>query len=399
MTSETMAREFFTVEWPGKIVFGAGKLNSLAEEARVFGNRAFLVTTRDLTDLGFTERTKAILESEQIQVVVYDKVFPDPTCLAVDEAAAIAQSEKCDMVIALGGGSAIDFAKGVSVAATHDGPVWDYVTYTGANAKPVTSVVLPVIAIPTTAGTGSEVSKGTVLDNPQTHMKAALLSNYVYPKVALIDPELTYSMPKSITAMTGFDALTHGMEGYLNVARSNPCADLFCLETVRLVTEYLPRVIENGKDYDGRAKLSWAAALGGISIAISNATVAHAMGLPLGSRMHTPHGLGLSRLLPVVLENSWQVQPKRCAVLAEIVGVSKAGMSDEEKSQALVEWLYDFIKQIGLTDLWQEQDIDDAMLDQLTEDVFAYMGRPVQQHRPVFDKKQIRAMFEKALRV
>ncbi len=398
MTAETMDKEIFTVEWPGKIVFGVGKLSELAADARLLGRKVFLVTTKDLTRLGLTELTRKILEAADIPVITFEDVQPDPTCLAVDQASAIARKEKCDIVVALGGGSAIDFAKGVSVAATHDGPVWDYVTYTGANAKPVTAQVLPVIAIPTTAGTGSEVSKGTVLDNPEKHMKAALLSNYVYPKVALIDPELTYSMPPSVTAMTGFDALTHGMEGFLNVVRSNPCADMFCLETVRLVTENLPRVLADGRDYNARAKMSWAAALGGISIAISNATVAHAMGLPLGSRLHTPHGLGLSRLLPVVLANSWQVQPQRCAVLADIVGVAQPKMTDEEKSRALVQWLNAFIKNIGMAKLWQSTPVDDAMLDLLTEDVFAYMGRPIQQHRPVFDKQQIRNMYAHALR-
>ena len=149
----------------------------------------------------------------------------------------------CDVVVGLGGGSAIDLAKGVAVAATHPGPIWDYVTYTGANAKPVTAAVLPVIAIPTTAGTGSEVTLGTVLDNPDTAMKAALLSPHVYPRVALVDPELTYTMPPKVTAMTGFDALTHGMEAYLNAVRRNPASDLFALETVRLVVRHLPQVI------------------------------------------------------------------------------------------------------------------------------------------------------------
>jgi alcohol dehydrogenase class IV len=382
------------VQWPGKIIFGAGRLAALGDEAKALGRRAFLATTTDLSALGLTRRVQGLLEGAGLTVTLYEEVQPDPTCLAVDAAAGIAKAAGCDLVIGLGGGSAIDLAKGVAVAATHAGPVWDYVTYTGANARPVTAAVLPVIAIPTTAGTGSEVTLGTVLDNPDTAMKAALLSPHVYPRVALVDPELTYTMPPKVTAMTGFDALTHGMEAYLNAVRSNPASDLFALETVRLVVRYLPRVLVDGNDLDARAAMSWAATLGGISIALSNTTVAHAMGLPMGARLGTPHGLALSRLLPVVLARSWQAQPARYAALAEAV---EAEAKAEVKAEGLTGWLHDFIGQVGLAALWTDQGIDDRTLDLLTDDVFGYMGRPVQQHLPVFTRGEMREMYEEAL--
>jgi alcohol dehydrogenase class IV len=316
----------------------------------------------------------------------------------VDGAAELARAAGCDLVLGLGGGSAIDFAKGVAVGATHPGPIWDYVTYTGADAKPVTSATLPVIAIPTTAGTGSEATQGIVLENPERHMKAALLSAHVYPRLAIVDPKLTYTMPVKVTAMTGFDALTHGIEAYLNVEKHNPVSDLFALETVRQVVRHLPRVLDDERDHDARAHMAWAATLGGMSIALSNATVAHAMGLPLGARLGTPHGLGLSRLLPVVLAHSWPAQPERCAVLADTVGAAKPGMSVTEKAQAFVFWLKAFVSDIGLDAMWTGEGVDDAMLDTLTDDVFAYMGRPVQQHQPVFTRSEIRQQFEEALR-
>lgn len=389
----------FTLNWPGKIIFGAGQIECLGMEAKALGQRVFLVTTRDLSRIGLTDRVQQLLEVAGLKVTRFEDVQPDPTSVAVDTASVLARSDQCDIVIAVGGGSAIDFGKAISVAATHDGLIWDYVTYTGANAKPVTSKVLPVIAIPTTAGTGSEVSQGIVLDNPEVHMKAALLSPYVYPRVALIDPELTYSMPFKVTTMTGFDALTHGIEAYLNVVKSNSASDMFALETVLLVTKYLPRLIDDENDHDARANMSWAATLGGISIALSNTTVAHAMALPLGSRLHTPHGLGLSRLLPVVMAHSWQAQPHRCGILADVIDVPDRGMNDDKKAQALVAWLRRFIQKIGLVEMWTGQGIDNAMLDLLTDDIFAYMGRPVQQHRPVFDRIQIWQMFEEALKI
>jgi len=387
----------FTVRWPGKVVFGPGQLANLGQEAKLLGQHAFLATTAELAALGLADRVQRLLESSGVSITRFEAVQPDPTCLAVDEGAAVAHAAGCDLVIGLGGGSAIDFAKGVAVAVTHAGPIWDYVTFTGANARPVMPSVLPVIAVPTTAGTGSEVTPGAVLDNPETHMKAALLSPYVYPRLALVDPELTYTMPPNVTAMTGFDALTHGLEAYLNAARSNPATDLFALETVRWVVRHLPSVIANGNDQAARAGMAWAATLGGVSIALSNTTVAHAMALPLGARLGTPHGLGLARLLPVVLEHSWRVQSERCAALGDVIGASRPGMAEAQRAQALVEWLRSFVERIGLTARWSGKGIDNSMLDTLTDDVFAYMGRPVQQYRPVFTRAEIRQQYEEAL--
>ena len=395
-----MEKTAFTVQWPGKLVFGAGRLATLGDEAKGLGRRAFVATTRDLSALGLTARVQGLLESSGIAVSLYEDVQADPTCLAVDAAAALARAAGCDLVVGLGGGSAIDLAKGVAVAATHPGPIWDYVTYTGANAKPVTGATLPIIAIPTTAGTGSEVTLGTVLDNPDRAMKAALLSPYVYSRLALVDPELTYTMPVKVTAMTGFDALTHGMEAYLNAVRSNPASDLFALETVRLVVRYLPQVVAHGSDREARAQMAWAATLGGLSIALSNTTVAHAMGLPLGARLGTAHGLALSRLLPVVLAHSWQTQPARFAALAETIGITGPGLDETEKARLLAPWLKQFIGQIGLAALWTSPGAttqDSNLLDTLTGDVFAYMGRPVQQHLPIFSRGEMRQMYEEAL--
>jgi alcohol dehydrogenase len=401
----------FSVQWPGKLIFGTGKLASLGDEARMLGRRAFVATTRDLTALGLTDRVRILLESAGTIVTLFDNVQPDPTCIAVDKAAVMAQAAGCDLAVGLGGGSAIDLAKGVAVAVTHPGPIWDYVTYTGANARPVTSSVLPIIAIPTTAGTGSEMTHGTVLENPDAGMKAALLSPYVYPRLALVDPELTYTMPAKVAAMTGFDALTHGMEAYLNALRSNAASDLFALETVRLVVRYLPRVLVDGDDQHARAQMAWAATLGGLSIALSNTTVAHAMCLPMGARLGTPHGLALSRLLPVVLARSWQAQPARFAALADAAGIAQLAMDETARARALAPWLHWFVEEIGLGALWtrvgassggmntegEAATIDLLLLDALTDDVFAYMGRPVQQHLPIFTRVEMRQMYEEAL--
>jgi alcohol dehydrogenase class IV len=392
-----MALGNFGFQWWGKVVFGVGRIEEVGTECRLLGTRALLATTRDMVSLGVADRVSKLLESAGIAVTRFDDVEPDPTCVAVDQASQVARADRCEVVVGLGGGSALDFAKGVAVAAGHPSPIWDYVNYTGASAKPVTAAALPSLAIPTTAGTGAEVTQGVVLHNPETHMKAALLSPYAFPKAAVVDPELSYTMPPKVTAMTGFDALTHGIEAFLNAGRRSPVSDLVAMENVRTVTTFLPRVVDRGDDLEARQQMAWAGTLGGMSIALAGATIAHAMGLPLGARLNVAHGLGLSRLLPVVLDHSCETQPERCAALADVVGASRPGMDIAAKAKVLGPWLRDFARRIGLARLWTGEGIDDAMLDLLTEDVFAYMGRPIQQHRPVFTPEQIRRQFAEAL--
>ena len=248
----------FGFQWHGKVIFGAGRAEEIGAECRAFGSRAFLATNGDLVDLGVAERVQGLLTEADLEVTLYDHVKPDPTSDAVDEAVAICRGESCSVVVGLGGGSSLDFAKGVAVGAGHPEPIWEYVNYTGADARPVTDASLPSVAVPTTAGTGAEVSQGVVLHNTERHMKAALLSTHAFPRVAIVDPELTYTMPPKVTAMTGFDALTHGMEAFLNHQRHSPISDLVSLETVRTVTKYLPRVLENQSDQDARAHMAWA---------------------------------------------------------------------------------------------------------------------------------------------
>jgi alcohol dehydrogenase class IV len=391
-------RAAFLVNWPGRIVFGAGKLAVLGEEVKALGGRrVLLVTTQDLVRLGVVDRAEHVLADAGIATSRFDGVQPDPSCDDVDRAAVEVRRAGTDVIVALGGGSAIDFAKALSAAATHDGPIWDYVTYTNANAKPLTAPLLPLVAVPTTAGTGSEVSQGSVLDHPHLQMKAALLSPRMYPRVALVDPELTYTMPPRTTAMTGFDALTHGIESFLNVERSTPASEIFALEAVRRVAANLPVVLRDGSNRAARAELAWAATCGGLAIGLSNAAVAHAMALPLGARLGTPHGLALAVVQPVVLEHTWEAQPERCAVLAEAAGIARPGAAVRDNAQALVAWMKAFVAEIGLTELGSGAGVDPELPARLAKDVFAYMGRPVSQYRPVFDEPQIRRMFAQAL--
>ncbi len=387
----------FDQQWSGKIVFGAGKLDCLPDEAKTICQRIFFVTTPQLSSLGLTERVSRILKSDNLLVGCFEDVEPNPTCHQADELSAQVRQAQANCILAVGGGSAIDIAKVAAVGATHKGRIWDYMTYTGANPQPICpDAVLPIIAVPTTAGTGSEVSMGAIIDNPELGMKGPLLSRYIIPKLALIDPELTYTLPAKVTAASGFDAMTHGIEAFLNVERQNYASDMFALEAVRLVADNLPRVMANPNDCLARERLCWAAYAGGMSIAIGNAGPAHAMAMPAGARLHLSHGLLLSRIQPVVLAHSWEAQPQRCAVLAEAAGAASGKKSERDKARGFAPWLREFVQQIGLADEWELPALDEATFSTLANDVFEYMARPIRQHRPVFTRSQIRGMFEES---
>jgi alcohol dehydrogenase len=197
--------------------------------------------------------------------------------------------------------------------------------------------------------------------------------------------------------MSGFDALTHGIESFLNAQRSTPASELFALEAVRHAAASLPRVVDDGGDRSARAAMSWAATCGGLAIGLANAAVAHAMALPLGARLGVPHGLALALVQPTVLAHTWEAQPERCALLAEVVGVARPGMPLSEKARSLVTWIGEFVERIGLTGLWTGEGFDAALIATLAGDVLAYMGRPVSQYRPVFDLARIRGMYEESL--
>ena len=190
-----------------------GKLAVLGEEAKALGSeRALVVTTQDLVNLGVVDRAEGILRDAGLTATRWDDVQPDPTCELVDRAAAAVRRPAWISSWPWAAAAPLISPRGSAAAATHDGPIWEYVDVHRRECQAARRFLLPLIAVPTTAGTGSEVSQGSVLDNPVLEMKAALLSPRMYPRVALVDPELTYTMPPRTTAMTGFDALTHGIE-------------------------------------------------------------------------------------------------------------------------------------------------------------------------------------------
>ncbi len=392
MTAETMDKEIFTVEWPGKIIFGAGKLSDLAAEAKSLGRKVFLVTTKDLTRLGLTERTRKILEAAGIPVIPFEDVQPDPTCLAVDQASALARKEKCDIVVALGGGSAIDFAKGVSVAATHDGPVWDYVTYTGANAKPVTARVLPVIAIPTTAGTASEVTAFSIVTDTARKKKMVIGGQFVGATLALADPLLTVAMPPRITASTGLDALTHAIEAYVSKWAMIP-TDVLALKAIELIRKNIVTATKNGSCVEARSAMLLGSMMAGFAFTNAVLGLVHSIAHPLSAHFNLPHGVANAIGLPYVMEYNMASAPARFRDIAVALGIDVTGMSDAAAAQAAVDLVKSLNKELEIPTL-KECGITRDMFDLIAEDALKEVSTLFNPRDP--SKEDILAILEKA---
>jgi len=283
-----MGFEFATAT---RIVFGAGTLREVVPAAQALGRRAALV-------LGCPSELAAPLKAGLDCCEL--TVAGEPTLDLIRQGTRAARQEDCDLVIGLGGGSAIDAGKAIAALLTNPGDVLDYLEVIGAG-RSLTAPPAPFIAVPTTAGTGSEVTRNAVLASPEHRVKASLRSPLLLARLAVVDPELTLELPPAITATTGLDALTQLIEPYVSL-RANPMTDLFCQEGMRRVAGALVRAYENGRDLHARTGMAWASLLGGLALANAGLGAAHGFAAPLGGMFDAPHGAVCAALLPHVME-------------------------------------------------------------------------------------------------
>jgi alcohol dehydrogenase class IV len=311
-----------------RIVFGEGALSSLET---IKGRCACIVTDTNLVRLGLVDRVKGALASTGIEIALIDNVEADPSLETVKAGAERMLAIKPDWIIALGGGSVMDAAKGMWILYEH--PEFD-----PESINPIDVISLRVkarlIAIPTTAGTGSEVTWAIVLTNRAEQRKLGLGNREALPDMAILDPEIIRDLPAQITAETGLDALTHAIEGFTSTYANDFC-DGLCLQAVRLVFDYLPRCVHDGQDMEARTHLQNAAAIAGLGFGNSMAALAHGMGHALGGALHVPHGRSVALFLPYTIEYCARGSGTRYAILAKFLGLP-AG-SEEEAAANLVE--------------------------------------------------------------
>ncbi|MDI6601977.1 MAG: iron-containing alcohol dehydrogenase, partial [Thermoanaerobacteraceae bacterium] len=301
---------------PTNFYVGPGQFNNLGKLAGTVGKKALIVCGRTTLDRdNLMGRISEMLAGEGLDYAIYNGVQPNPTTTIVDEGARILIDTGCDFLIAIGGGSSIDTAKGIAVAAHHKKPIWNFMNPEGEKEKIVGAY--PLIAVPTTSGTGSEADGAAVITNPETSLKPSFKSYYTFPRFSIIDPELVVSLSPSMTASTGIDAFCQSLECYVGPA-ATPVSDMFAHESLKLCIENLIKVYEDGNDIDARSNMAWAAALSGMAMATSATSLVHALEHPLSGKYNITHGDGLAALLPSFIEFGYKYNPKRYADITRL---------------------------------------------------------------------------------
>ena len=331
---------------PTEIQFGCGRIEDIAKIVRQYGKRCLLVTTSSkgkLADLYM--RVHTLLKEEGIEVAHFDGIVPNPTTDCITEGAIMAETFGAEVIVGLGGGSSMDAAKAIAVECTHQGTAWDYRWF--KDTQP-TDKTLPIIAVTTTSGTGSEVTQVAVLTNSKEKDKSAIYHHNIYPKVSIVDPELTVSVPASITSQTGFDAFTHAFESYLHPAAS-PYTIQLALEAIRLVAENLPIAVADGQNLKAREGLAWANTLAGLCIANAGVTLPHGIGMTIGGYCpQVAHGQALAVVYPEFTRYTYKYAIEKFATMGRIFDRSLWAESNQVAAHESCNILDNFLKEINL---------------------------------------------------
>ncbi|MBP2072570.1 MAG: alcohol dehydrogenase [Thermoanaerobacterium sp.] len=342
----------FTYFMPTEIIFGPGTLEKLAT-VKLPGKKALLVigSGNSMRKHGYLDRVVNYLKQNGVDYVVYDKILPNPIAEHVAEGAKLAKENGCDFVIGLGGGSTIDSSKAIAVMAKNPGDYWDYVSGGSGKGMEVKNGALPIVAIPTTAGTGTESDPWAVVTKTETNEKIGFGCKYTYPTLSIVDPELMVSIPPKFTAYQGMDAFFHSVEGYLATV-NQPGSDVLALQSISLITENLPKAVEDGNNIEARTALAWASTAAGIVESLSSCISHHSMEHALSAyHPDIPHGAGLIMLSVSYFSFMASKVPDRFVDIAKAMGEDINGATKEEQAMSFIKGLKKLIKNIGMEDL------------------------------------------------
>jgi len=323
-----------------------------------------LITYKDIRGLEETiGRVTGYLEEAGLSITKYAEVEPDPSVETIDKGAEVAGDNDVEMMVAVGGGSAIDASKAIAVVKVNGGSAWDYAACNPEKKTYESS--LPILAIPTTAGTGSEVTPVAVLTNKQIKSKGALISPANIPSVAMVDPDLMKSMPPGLTAATGADAFGHALEAFMST-KCTPFVERMAPEAIRLAWENLPLACKDGSNMLARANMAWASTIAGIMLVQSGATGNHALAQALGAHLHVPHGLGVAIGTPIFLEYCRAEASEKYVQLARELGIAQDMDDEDEIADEFIRQVKAFLKEIGIPEDLKDKayDIDmDALVE------------------------------------
>lgn len=317
-----MAREFIV---PGQIITGSGALTMAEETLKGLGKKALIVTDKVMIQLGNCAKVETALKNQGIDYAIYSEIVGEPTDTMIENGLKVYKENGCDFLVALGGGSPIDSMKAIGSLVVNGGNISDYM------GKVIDVEMPPLVAIPTTAGTGSEATQFTIITDTKKDIKMLLKGKVLMPKLAIIDPQFTMTAPPKITAATGLDALCHAVEAYTS-RKAQTLSDSFAMSAVKRIFKSLPVVFKDGKNEEARIQMSVAALEAGIAFNNASVTIIHGMSRPIGALFHVAHGLSNAMLMKECLGFALEGAYDRFADLGRAIGVADA--TDEDKAAA-----------------------------------------------------------------
>lgn len=331
-----MAREFIA---PGNIFTGAGALDLAEEKLGLLGKKALIVTDRVMVELGNCKKVEEALKNQKIEFTIYSEINGEPTDTMINNGLNLYQEEGCDFLIALGGGSPIDSMKAIAALAANGGSISDYMGTVIGGDLPT------MVAIPTTAGTGSEATQFTIITDTENDVKMLLKGAVLMPDYAIIDPQFTMTAPPKITAATGLDALTHAAEAFTS-KMAQPLSDTFALSAIKRIFQYLPVAFHDGKNVEAREQMSIAALEAGIAFNNASVTLVHGMSRPIGALFHVAHGLSNAMLLKQCFTYALDGAYDRFAELGRAINAATDSDSDQEASEKFLQAVVDICEEL-----------------------------------------------------
>lgn len=396
--------DFYSTE---RIVFGngaIGQLDSILQ--RIKARNILLVTDPGIKNAGILDRITSLLEKANYQTVIYDRVVPEPPVDSAMDCYEFAKSQMdIDAVIGLGGGSSIDMAKIVALLVAYGGHPLDY--YGGENQVP--GPIAPLVAIPTTAGTGSEVTSVAVLTDVENNLKVGISDNYLRPTVALLDPELTVGLPAYVTACSGIDALSHAVEAYtakpssyiqaegnILFQGSIPISDALAYRAIELIAKNLPLAVQQGSNLEARSNMLLGSLLAGMSFSNAGTAAAHALAYPIGGLVKSPHGEVTGLLLPYVMEYNAAVETEKMVKISQAFNVNTDGLSDKDAALAASKAVLTLLGEIGLPTKLSEIGIKEEDIPEIAEKTLL-IDRLIRNNPRVPSQRSLEELLRKAL--
>lgn len=349
---------------PSVNFMGPGCLKVIGERAKILGGKKVLIVTDKFLrnqENGAVEQTIKYLKEAGLEVAIYDGVEPNPKDTNVADGLKIFKEENCDMIVTVGGGSPHDCGKGIGISATHEGDLYDY-----AGIETLTNALPPIIAVNTTAGTASEVTRHCVITNTKTKVKYVIVSWRNLPLVSFNDPELMVGKPAGLTAATGMDALTHAVEAYVS-KDANPVTDASAIQSIKLIANNLRQAVAMGDNIEARTNMAYASLLAGMAFNNGNLGYVHAMAHQLGGLYDMPHGVANAMLLPHVCKYNVISNPQKFADIAEFMGENIDGLSVHEAAEKAIDAMFRLSKDIGIPTSLKEMGIKEEDFEYMAE--------------------------------